>query len=128
MKEKLALIQKGLNHIMESNFNIENYSSQWYEGVTKFIVSKIKDDEFLISFLKLICKISAVDKGFIRAASNSLHLLVQVQHNLQGIDLSSCRFENTSISGATLSLSKLIRTKMSEVNITGVNFNGAQLK
>ncbi|CAD8082017.1 unnamed protein product [Paramecium sonneborni] len=123
----IKVILNTLKKIKDNDINLQNFSSEQYLEFKKVIMSKIKENQKLRSFLKFLVHLTSVDKQFIVCGSNSLHLLVEINVDLKNQCFENIKIKNTSLIGGNFFRCNLSGSVFENVDISGVNLNGAIL-
>lgn len=80
-----------------------------------------------MSFLKFLVHLTAIDNRFIKCGSNSLNLLVELRADLKAQSFEDIRINDTSLVDANFVHSNLSGSEFDNVDISGMNLNGALL-
>ncbi|CAD8185070.1 unnamed protein product [Paramecium octaurelia] len=126
-ESKIKLVTNVLKNISEIDFNKKNYSIEEYKEIRKKLIKKIANRNQIFQFFKFLVQLTAIDEKFIQCGSNSLNLLVEMK-----VDVREQNFENIRISDTSLIAANFVRCNLSgsifeNVDISGINLNGAQL-
>ncbi|CAD8154788.1 unnamed protein product [Paramecium octaurelia] len=121
------LIELTVRTIQESKFNTLNFSEEQYQGMIHFLKSEISLNQRLKEVLMAIVKLSCLEQ-IEQEAGNSLFILNQIGEVFNYLDLGHIQIKNANLNGASFYSTKLIESKMKNVNISQCNFNRAQLQ
>ncbi|CAD8190165.1 unnamed protein product [Paramecium pentaurelia] len=113
--------------LKQHDFNQINYSTEIYTETRKFLIKKISSEIKIIEFLKLIVHLTSLDKNLIQSGSNSLNILVEIKVDLTNQFFLNIRIQNTSLIGGNFAKCNLSGAEFQNININGMNLNGAQL-
>ncbi|CAD8129625.1 unnamed protein product [Paramecium sonneborni] len=90
-------------------------------------MKKIQENNKIISFLKFLIHLTAIDSRFIVCGQKSLYLLVEMKIELRNQCFDKIKIMNTSLVGGNFAKSNLSESEFNNVDISGVNLNGAKL-
>ncbi|CAD8213451.1 unnamed protein product [Paramecium pentaurelia] len=94
--------------IKDHDFNKKDYSSVQYQESLQVLINSIKHDRSIVEFLQFLVHLTSIDNSLIQCGSNSLNL----KYFLMGANLVQCN---------------LCGSEFDDVNIDGINLNGALL-
>ncbi|CAD8214927.1 unnamed protein product [Paramecium octaurelia] len=127
VKSDITFITKVIKNIKENDFSKTNYSKEEFKVIRQNLILKISKEEKTIEFLKFLIHLTSIDDKFIQCGSNSFNLLVEMKVDLREQCFENIRIKDTSLIGANLVRCILNGSEFQNVDITGVNLNGAQL-
>ncbi|CAK58103.1 unnamed protein product (macronuclear) [Paramecium tetraurelia] len=127
LKNDFQVITTVFRDIHQLDFNKKNFSTDAYIETRINIIKKIQKDEKIIEFLKFLVNLTAIDSQFIQCGSNSLNLLVEMKVDLKEQSFENIRIKDTSLIGGNFLRCNLNGSQFDNVDIGGVNLNGAQL-
>ncbi|CAD8194024.1 unnamed protein product [Paramecium pentaurelia] len=107
-------------------FNQNDYSSEIYEKTRSELIKK-KVNKGIIDFIKFLVLITSIDGKFIQSGSNGLSLLVDMKVDLKNQCFENIRIKNASLIGGNFVRCNLSGSEFDNVDISGVNLNGAQM-
>ncbi|CAD8181903.1 unnamed protein product [Paramecium octaurelia] len=116
-----------IKNISEICFNKKNYSSENYQEIKKDLIKQIAGEEKIVQFLKFLVQLTAFDEKFIQSGSNSLNLLVEMKVNVKEQNFENIRIKDSSLVGGNFARCNFNGSHFDNVDISGVNFNQAQL-
>ncbi|CAD8084348.1 unnamed protein product [Paramecium primaurelia] len=128
LKDKEENLEKNQKMLINSVFNNSkfNISTDNFRGSINFIREHLTNVENINSQLIEIVKLSR-SKDYCRAASNSIHLLSQMNVYLESQDFKGIQLANTDMSGLSLFDCDLSHSIFENVDINSCNFNFADL-
>ncbi|CAD8214845.1 unnamed protein product [Paramecium pentaurelia] len=126
-KEQINRIINILKNLKDHEFNQKDYSSEPFEEIKKNLIKKLQGDKNMMELLKFLIMLTSIDDQFIQCGSNSLHMLVMMKVDLRNQCFEDIRMKNTSLNGGNFVRCNMIGSEFENVDISGVNFNGAQM-
>ncbi|CAD8123466.1 unnamed protein product [Paramecium sonneborni] len=114
-KNKMKIVVKILKQLKDHDIKNKNYCEDLYEEFRKDLMKKIQKIDKIVELLKFLMQLTALDEQFIQCGSNALYLLVQMKN------------QNTSLIGANFVKCNFSGSEFENVDIGGVNLNGALL-
>ncbi|CAD8048613.1 unnamed protein product [Paramecium primaurelia] len=127
VKKQITKISNVLKNIQDHKFNKDDYSSEIYEKVRQDLIKRMYDNKGIINFFRFLVLITSIDDKFIQCGSNGLSLLVGLKTDLRNQSFENIRIKNTSLIGGNFARGNLSGSEFDNVNICGINLNGAQL-
>ncbi|CAD8103731.1 unnamed protein product [Paramecium primaurelia] len=126
-KEQIKKIIHILKNIKDREFNQKDYSSEPLEEIKKDLIKKLQGNKSMIELLKFLIMLTSIDDQFISCGSNSLHMLVMMKVDVRNQSFENIRMKNTSLISGNFVRCNLNGSEFENVDISGVNFNGAQM-
>ncbi|CAD8120171.1 unnamed protein product [Paramecium sonneborni] len=127
IKQKIKNIMNALRNILDHPFSQINYSEESYEEERFNLIKKISGNKMIVNFLKCLVQLTNIDEKFIQCGSNGLNLLAQMKVDLTNDNFQGIRIKNTSLIGGNFVRCNFSKSKFEDVDLTGVNLNGALL-
>ncbi|CAD8195753.1 unnamed protein product [Paramecium octaurelia] len=127
LKNEIQVITAVFRDIHELDFSKKNFSTDAYLETRINIIKRIQKEERIIQFLKFLVNLTAIDSQFIQCGSNSLNLLVEMKADLKEQSFENIRIKDTSLIGVNFVRCNLNGSEFDNVDISGMNLNGAQL-
>ncbi|CAD8169349.1 unnamed protein product [Paramecium pentaurelia] len=127
MRNNLKLILNVIVKIKDHDFNKQDYCDQRYLEQRQNLIERIREQKGIIRFLKFLVHLTAYDEYLIQCGTNSLNLLVSMKVDIRSQNFENIRIKNTSLLGANFARCNLSGSQLDNVDINGMNLNGALL-
>ncbi|CAD8175343.1 unnamed protein product [Paramecium pentaurelia] len=127
IKKQVKKITNVLINLQDHQYNKDDYSQEQYEQERQNLIKRLKDNKGITDFIKFLVRLAGIDVKFIQYGSNGLSLLVAMKIDLRNQSFENIRIKNTSLIGGNFVRSNLSESQFENIEISGLNLNGAQL-
>ncbi|CAD8208998.1 unnamed protein product [Paramecium pentaurelia] len=114
-------------NIQDHKFNKYDYSQETNEKERLDLINRMKNNKGIIDFIRFLVLLTSIDGKFIQSGSNGLNLCVGMKVDIRNKSFENIRIKNTSLIGGYFVRCNLSGSEFENVDISGVNFNGAKL-